>query len=83
MQESNEGNLYFWIFSKKENNDFNYVCVSWEQCPRRPEEGVRSSGTRVTGSCELPDMGHVSAPNILIFFKFMRQIVYKIFCWEL
>lgn len=32
---------------------FYYVCIHTFMCPKRPEEGVRSSEARVTGSCEL------------------------------
>lgn len=30
-----------------------YVCT----CPRKPKEGIRSSGVGVTGCCEQPNMG--------------------------
>lgn len=31
-----------------------YVCTTYIQCPRRPEESARSHGTGVTDSYELP-----------------------------
>ena len=33
-----------------------FVCVLYEcRCPQRPEESIQSSGTGLTGRCELPD----------------------------
>jgi hypothetical protein len=38
------------------------ACANGCRCPWRPEEGVRASGARVTGGCELPDMGTELCP---------------------
>ena len=52
--------VYFYIFIKFYFT-FNYVYVwIWaHECryPERPEEGIRSPGAGITGSCEPPDVG--------------------------
>lgn len=34
-----------------------WVCACMCVCLQRPEEGIRLSVARVTGGCELPEMG--------------------------
>lgn len=46
---------------------FMLVCVHAGRCPRKPEEGIRSSETRVTGVCEHPEMG--ARNQTPIFYK--------------
>lgn len=49
------------------------VCVQW--C-WRPEESVRSSGARVTGGCELTDVGAVSWTQV--FYKSSLQLLLEL-----
>lgn len=40
-----------------------YVCMKYHintWCPHRPKEGIRSLGTRVTGSCHPPDVSDLN-----------------------
>jgi hypothetical protein len=58
--------LYVWIFCLHLS-----LCTMWSQCPRKPEEGGRSSGAGVTDYCQLPsgcwELNHVLAVIILCF----------------
>lgn len=34
--------------------------------PQRPEEGIRTTGTGITGGCELSDVGAVNQPTSFV-----------------
>ena len=52
--------LRAWVFCLRK-----CMCSIHMQCPKRPEEGVKSPGTRVTDCCEPPHEGGKPNPGVL------------------
>jgi hypothetical protein len=46
-------NLCVWVFACM----YVYLYTIYAWCLQRPEEGIESSGTRITDNCELPYWG--------------------------